>query len=131
MVTEGHLTRSPSEPCPPRIPLLRLRRRLQVQLQRLPPCVVQSVMQRDEESDDESSQEEEMTVVKEGEQQHNPRIDPHYVLHSQNAVENMSTNILTALTNRLSQKGHLKTGTHRIRVDFKVRVSLIQIILLA
>ncbi|XP_013997626.2 histone-lysine N-methyltransferase 2B isoform X1 [Salmo salar] len=36
-----------------------------------------------------------------------------------NAVENMSTNILTALTNRLSQKGHLKTGTHRIRVDFK------------
>ncbi|XP_020356343.2 histone-lysine N-methyltransferase 2B [Oncorhynchus kisutch] len=36
-----------------------------------------------------------------------------------NAVENTSTNILTALTNRLPQKGHLKTGTHRIRVDFK------------
>ncbi|XP_045077841.1 histone-lysine N-methyltransferase 2B-like isoform X2 [Coregonus clupeaformis] len=36
-----------------------------------------------------------------------------------NAVENTSTNILTALTNGLSQKGHLKTGTHRIRVDFK------------
>ncbi|XP_071230884.1 histone-lysine N-methyltransferase 2B-like isoform X2 [Salvelinus alpinus] len=119
LVTEGHLTRSPSDSCPPRISLLRLRRRLQVQLQRLPPCVVQSLMQRDEESDDESSQEEEMTVVKEGEQQHNPRIDPHYVLHSQNAVENTSTNILTALTNRLPQKGHLKTGTHRIRVDFK------------
>ncbi|XP_029591735.1 uncharacterized protein LOC115176084 isoform X4 [Salmo trutta] len=119
LVTEGHLTRSPSEPCPPRIPLLRLRRRMQVQLQRLPPCVVQSIMQRDEESDDESSQEEEMTVVKEGEQRQNPRIDPHYVLHSQNAVVNTSTNILTALTNRLPQKGHLKTGTHRIRVDFK------------
>ncbi|XP_029591734.1 histone-lysine N-methyltransferase 2B isoform X3 [Salmo trutta] len=36
-----------------------------------------------------------------------------------NAVVNTSTNILTALTNRLPQKGHLKTGTHRIRVDFK------------
>ncbi|CAB1351242.1 unnamed protein product, partial [Coregonus sp. 'balchen'] len=120
LVTEGHLARSPSEPCPPRIPPLRLRWLLQVQLQRLPPFVVQSVLQRDEESgEEESLQEEETTVVKEGEQQHNPRIDPHYVLRSQNAVENTSTNILTALTNGLSQKGHLKTGTHRIRVDFK------------
>uniref|UniRef100_A0A4W5P6L1 [histone H3]-lysine(4) N-methyltransferase n=1 Tax=Hucho hucho TaxID=62062 RepID=A0A4W5P6L1_9TELE len=34
-------------------------------------------------------------------------------------AQNTSTNILTALTCRLPQKGHLKTGTHRIRVDFK------------
>ncbi|XP_041758803.1 histone-lysine N-methyltransferase 2A isoform X1 [Coregonus clupeaformis] len=121
LVTEGHITRSPSEPCPPRIPPLRLRRQLLVQLQRLPPCVVQSVMLEEEEEpeEEESSQEEEETIVKEAVLQHNPRIDPHYVLRSQNAAEHTPTNILATLTNGHPQKSHLKTGTHRIRVDFK------------
>ena len=89
-------------------------------------------MQEEEEEPEEkeSSQEEEETIVKEAVLQHNPRIDPHYVLRSQNAAEHTPTNILATLINGLPQKGHLKTGTHRIRVDFKVRVSLIQIILL-
>ncbi|XP_035650950.1 histone-lysine N-methyltransferase 2B-like isoform X1 [Oncorhynchus keta] len=120
LVTESHITRSPSEPCPPRIPPLRLQWRLQVQLQRLPPFVVQSVMQEEEEEpEEESSQEEEETIVKEAVLQHNPRIDPHYVLRSQNAAEHTPTNILATLINGLPQKGHLKTGMHRIRVDFK------------
>uniref|UniRef100_A0A4W5PSE5 [histone H3]-lysine(4) N-methyltransferase n=1 Tax=Hucho hucho TaxID=62062 RepID=A0A4W5PSE5_9TELE len=36
-----------------------------------------------------------------------------------NAAEHTPTNILATLINGVPQKGHLKTGTHRIRVDFK------------
>ncbi|XP_028978530.2 histone-lysine N-methyltransferase 2A isoform X2 [Esox lucius] len=120
-VTEGHVTRSPGDFRHPRIPLLRLHWRLQVRLQRLPPCVLQSITARDEEQseEDESRREEEQAFVKEWERQHNPRIDPHYVLHSQNAAEHVPTNILAPLTNGLPQKGYSKNGAHRIRIDFK------------
>jgi len=66
---------------------------------------------------------EEERPAREALQQHAPRTDPHSLLHPQNAGECAPASAPGGMTNGFPHKGLLQS-THRIRVDFKVRLEV-------